>query len=130
MRLSHIAFATALALPGVTRAEALVFQDVGATATLECTKERSEVVVNGPDNTITVKGGCTQIVISGADNTLTIASVGKLLVQGADNTVAVDEVGSIVVTGADNRVTYRRGPKGKKPKIRNTGTGNVIAKAP
>jgi len=82
----------------------------GLTRTIDC--RGRNVIVNGGENKLTLRGEC---------NTLTV--------PGADNKITVEAVGTIKTEGNNNEVTWTKGLGGKNPKISNTGKGNIIRQA-
>ena len=78
--------------------------------TIDC--RGRNVIVNGGNNKLTLRGEC---------NTLTV--------DGADNKITVEAVGTIKTEGNNNEVTWTKGLGGKNPKISNPGKGNVIRQA-
>lgn len=79
--------------------------------TVACAKY-NRVMVNGDDNTVTVKGACSQIMING-DN----------------NQVIVDAAMSYVLNGRGNTVKYLKFANGKHPVVTQNKPGNVVEKA-
>ena len=78
--------------------------------TIDC--RGRNVIVDGGNNKLTLRGEC---------NTLTV--------NGADNKITVEAVGTIKAEGNNNEVTWTKGLGGKNPKISNPGKGNVIRQA-
>ncbi|MCB0949272.1 MAG: DUF3060 domain-containing protein [Mycobacterium sp.] len=79
----------------------------GTTADIDCADGKS-LNIGGSNNTLTVKGTCTNVNIG-----------------GADNKVSIDRVDAdLSVVGLNNTVTYRDGD----PKINDTGSNNTITK--
>lgn len=78
--------------------------------TVTC-KKFNRVMVNGDDNTITIKGACSQIMINGDRNEIT-----------------ADAAMEIVLNGSENKVLYSRYVNGKLPSIVENQAGNVIEK--
>jgi DUF3060 family protein len=83
----------------------------GGNATHRCTP-KTEVEVNGNDNSVTLTGDCKSINVSGANN--------KVKAEG---------VATIDVTGSGNEVTWKRAVGGKKPKVNRTGVNNKVTQA-
>ena len=88
----------------------IVLDEGNLVRTIDC--RGRNVVVNGGNNKLTLRGEC---------NTLTVT--------GAGNKITVEEVGAIVTEGNDNEVTWTRGLGGKNPKISNPGKHNIIKQA-
>ena len=82
----------------------------GLERTIDC--RGRNVIVNGGDNKLTLRGECN-----------------SLTVPGSGNKITVDAVGTIKTEGNDNEVTWTKGLGGKNPKISNPGKGNVIRQA-
>lgn len=80
----------------------------GTTADIDCADGKS-LNIGGSNNTLTVKGTCSNVNIGGADNKVNFEKVDK----------------EISVVGLNNTVTYQDGD----PKINDTGTNNKITKA-
>lgn len=98
------------------------------TVTHDCAKD-PDVSINVSAATFTIKGTCEKVSINGADNKVTVENSERISVNGADNTVAVNAVDRINVNGADNRVTYKRGIKKAKPRVKVLGTGSTVTRA-
>jgi hypothetical protein len=79
----------------------------GTTAEIDCADGKS-LNVGGSNNTLTVKGTCSNVNVGGADNKITLEKV--------DN--------GISVVGLNNTVTYKNGD----PKVDDVGSGNTIKK--
>jgi hypothetical protein len=79
----------------------------GTTADIDCADGKS-VNIGGSNNTLTVKGTCSNVNIGGADNKLTFERIDK----------------EISVVGLNNTVTYKDG----EPKINDTGSNNKVSK--
>lgn len=79
----------------------------GTTADIDCADGKA-LNVGGSNNTLTVKGSCTNVNIGGADNKITFDRVD----------------GELSVVGLNNSVTYRDG----EPTINDTGSNNTISK--
>jgi hypothetical protein len=79
----------------------------GTTADIDCADGKS-LNIGGSNNTLTVKGACSNVNIGGADNKVTFDKVDK----------------EISVVGLNNTVTYKDGD----PKINDTGSNNKISK--
>jgi hypothetical protein len=107
----------------VAVAEVTIIQDK-TTGVQDCKGGIAKVMSN--KNTLTLKN-CRSVESWGNRNVLTIDKTGKLDVMGNQNTMQVGEVESIDVKGNKNTVSYKSGPKGKKPRISNLGNGNTIA---
>jgi hypothetical protein len=95
--------------PGVGRpaAEGQAVNGSRKKETLQC--EGEDVIVNGLQNEVVIRGKC-----------------GKLSVNGMGNRVTVVEAAEIAVVGRDNVVQYERGPDGKPPRIENRMPGNTV----
>ena len=79
----------------------------GTTGEIDCADGKS-VNVGGSNNTLTVKGNCSNVNIGGADNKITFERVDS----------------ELSVVGLNNSVTYREGD----PTINDTGSNNTITK--
>src|SRR3954464_2929738 len=79
----------------------------GTTADIDCADGKS-LNIGGSNNTLTVKGACSNVNIGGADNKVTFEKVDK----------------ELSVVGLNNTVTYKDGD----PKVNDTGSGNKISK--
>lgn len=84
---------------------------MGGNETHRCTP-KTEVEINGSDNTVTLTGDCKSINVSGANN--------KVKAEG---------VAAIDVTGSGNEVTWKRAVGGKKPKVNRSGVNNKVTQA-
>ena len=73
-----------------------------------CTKY-NRVMVNGDDNTIAIKGACSQIMINGDNNQIT-----------ADASMAY------ILNGSENTVKYSKYANGKRPIVTENKPGNTI----
>jgi hypothetical protein len=102
------------------------YDDSDITGTHDCAKE-PDVTINGSTSRLTFVGACTDINVNGGDNTLVVESTKDIDVNGADNTVDIAAVDSISVNGAENKVTYKKGIKGAKPRVKNRGLDNKIS---
>lgn len=76
-----------------------------------CTKF-NRVLVNGDDNTVTIKGVCRQVMINGDRNKLTVNAAAEF-----------------VVNGTENEIKYSRIANDKWPLITEGRPGNVIEMA-
>ncbi len=85
----------------------LNYGSFGTTADLDCADGKG-LNVGGSNNTLTVKGTCSNVSIGGADNKITFDKVDK----------------QITVVGLNNSITYKDGD----PKVENLGQGNTINK--
>jgi hypothetical protein len=74
---------------------------------------------------LTIKG-CTTVKVMGNANMLTLQGAQTVEVMGNKNMVKAGLVKVIKAVGNKNTVTYKLGPKKKKPKISNPGTKNTI----
>ncbi|MDV3127643.1 DUF3060 domain-containing protein [Mycobacterium sp. 21AC1] len=83
------------------------YGSVGTTTDIDCADGKS-LNVGGANNTLTVKGTCSNVNIGGSDNTITIDKIDK----------------NLTVVGLNNTVTYKAGD----PKLNDTGSGNKINK--
>jgi hypothetical protein len=119
-----------LAVPVAAWADGVIINGANETRSVACTKELSEVVVNGSGNTITTTGECTKVVVNSSENKLTLGAVGKLAINGTKNQATVDAVDKIAVTGSANKVVYKKGLTVAKPKIANLGADNTVEQAP
>ncbi|MEQ1645064.1 MAG: DUF3060 domain-containing protein [Pyrinomonadaceae bacterium] len=79
--------------------------------TVACPKY-NRVMVNGDDNTVTVKGACSQIMINGDNNQIT-----------AEASMAY------ILNGTENTVKYSKYANGKRPIVTENKPGNKIEKA-
>lgn len=79
--------------------------------TVTCSKY-NRMMVNGDDNTVTVKGACSQIMINGDGNQVT-----------------VDAAMAYILNGSGNTVKYMKFANGKRPIVTENKPGNVIEKA-
>jgi hypothetical protein len=91
-------------------AKKIVIYDNELTKTIHC--QDDEVIVNGNENELTIKGECS-----------------RLYVPGNKNIIKVEAVAAIDTPGNKNTVSWEKGIEGKKPSIRNLGTDNKIKKA-
>ncbi len=130
MRRLAALLAVTLAAPAAAWADGIVLNSSNETRKVECTKDMSEVVVNGSGNTITATGACAKVVVNSSKNKITAAAVEKIAVNGADNEVAVDATDKIAVTGTGNKITWKKGLKSDKPKVVNMGANNSVKQAP
>lgn len=88
-------------------ANTINYGSVGTTAEIDCAGGKS-LTVGGSNNTLTVKGTCSNVNVGGADNRLTF-----------------DEIADALnVVGLNNTVSYSTG----QPKVNDTGSGNSIRK--
>ncbi len=81
------------------------FKEPGSAS---CTKF-NRVLVNGDDNTVTIKGVCSQIMINGDRNNLTVEASAEF-----------------VLNGTENEIKYSRIANGKWPSITEGRPGNLI----
>jgi len=88
-------------------ANTINYGSVGTTAEIDCADGKS-LTVGGSNNSLTVKGTCSNVNVGGADNRLTFAKI----------------VDGLSVVGLNNTVTYSDGD----PKVNDTGSGNSIRK--
>ncbi|GAB7072028.1 DUF3060 domain-containing protein [Mycobacterium hodleri] len=88
-------------------ANTINYGSVGTTAEIDCAHGKS-LTVGGSNNTLTVKGTCTNVNVGGADNRLTFDEI----------------VDALTVVGLNNTVSYANG----QPKVNDTGSGNAIRK--
>lgn len=79
--------------------------------TVACAKY-NRVMVNGDDNTVTVKGACSQIMINGDNNQIT-----------AEASMAY------ILNGTENTVKYSKYANGKRPMVTENKPGNKVEKA-
>lgn len=80
----------------------------GVKTTVTCTKF-NRVMVNGDQNTITIKGACEQIMLNGNENNVT-----------------ADAAMEYVLNGSGNTLEYSRFVNGKLPQIVENQAGNTI----
>ncbi len=78
--------------------------------TAACTKY-NRVMVNGDDNTITIKGSCRQIMIN-----------------GDGNKISADAAMEFTFNGSENTLNYSKFANGKHPIITENKPGNTIEK--
>lgn len=71
----------------------------------------NQLMVNGDDNTVAIKGVCKQIMVNGDRNTIT-----------------ADAAAEFVFNGTENVVTYSRVVNGRWPSMVQNQAGNVIEK--
>jgi len=88
-------------------ANTINYGSVGTTAEIDCADGKS-LTVGGSNNSLTVKGTCSNVNVGGADNRLTFSKI----------------VDGLSVVGLNNTVTYSDGD----PKVNDTGSGNSIRK--
>ncbi|MDT5151715.1 MAG: hypothetical protein QOI01_3448 [Mycobacterium sp.] len=88
-------------------ANTINYGSVGTTAEIDCADGKS-LTIGGSNNTLTVKGTCTNVNIGGADNKITLDKIGA----------------GLSVVGLNNTVTY----SGGDPTVNDTGSGNSIRK--
>ena len=88
-------------------ANTINYGSVGTTAEIDCADGKS-LTVGGSNNSLTVKGTCSNVNVGGADNRLTFEKI----------------VDGLSVVGLNNTVTYSDGD----PKVNDTGSGNSIRK--
>lgn len=101
------------------------YSDASQTINHDCNSD-PQVDISGSSNQITLTGTCTEVEINGASNTVIIEASKKVSVTGANNEVTVTASDRISVTGANNNVVWKKGIKGKRPKISSTGIQNRI----
>jgi len=78
--------------------------------TATCTKY-NRVMVNGDDNTITIKGACSQIMVNGDNNQITAEAAMAFILNGTENTIK-----------------YSKYPNGRRPIVTENKSGNIIEK--
>ena len=88
-------------------ANTINYGSVGTTAEIDCADGKS-LTIGGSNNTLTVKGTCSNVNIGGADNKITLDKIGT----------------GLSVVGLNNTVTY----SGGDPTVNDTGSGNSIRK--
>lgn len=88
-------------------ANTINYGSVGTTAEIDCADGKS-LTIGGSNNTLTVKGTCTNVNIGGADNKITLAEIAS----------------GLSVVGLNNTVSY----SGGDPTVNDTGSGNSIRK--
>jgi hypothetical protein len=88
-------------------ANTINYGSVGTTAEIDCADGKS-LTIGGSNNTLTVKGTCSNVNIGGADNKITLDKIGT----------------GLSVVGLNNTVTYSDGD----PTVNDTGSGNSIRK--
>jgi predicted RNA-binding protein len=108
---------------GVVAAEDVTIVEDKTTGARDCQGGIAKVMSN--KNTLTLKN-CSAVHSWGNQNVLAIDKTGTLEVMGNKNIIQVGQVTSIDVKGNKNAVTYKSGPKGKKPSISNLGNENTI----
>ena len=86
-------------------ANTINYGSVGTTTEIDCADGKS-LTVGGSNNTLQVKGRCTNVNVGGADNKLTFAEI----------------TDALNVVGLNNTVSYSAG----QPKVNDTGSGNSI----
>lgn len=74
-------------------------------------REFDRVMINGDDNTVTIKGSCRQ-----------------LMVNGDRNRVTIDGATEFVLNGSENTVNYIKYVNGRRPTITEPVGGNTIQK--
>jgi hypothetical protein len=82
----------------------------GEKRTASCTKY-NDVMVNGSDTVITLKGACRRIEVNGNGNKITSEAVSE-----------------IIINGLDNNVTYSRFVNGKRPIIKDNRSTSIVEK--
>ncbi|MEQ1606083.1 MAG: DUF3060 domain-containing protein [Pyrinomonadaceae bacterium] len=80
------------------------------TQTAAC-KKFDRVMVNGDDNTVTIKGGCQQIMVNGDRNQVTAEAALEFVLNGSENTVK-----------------YSKYVNGRRPTVTEPTGGNAIGK--
>ncbi len=130
MRRLAALLAVTLAAPAAAWADGIVLNSSNETRKVECTKDMSEIVVNGAGNTITATGTCAKIVVNSSKTKVTAVAAEKIAINGTDNEVTVDATDKIAVTGTGNKVTWKKGLKSDKPKVMNMGSNNSVKQAP
>jgi len=134
MRTSSFLLVAVLALPSLARADGgtgtFVTNDSHQTLTVECTKDRAEVMINGSHNQITLTGTCTSVTLNGSHTTLAVAAAKRVAINGAHNQIAIDAADKILLTGAYNTLAWKKGLTTKAPKVSNLGKDNTISKTP
>lgn len=71
----------------------------------------NQVMVNGSDTVVTIKGACRKIVVNSDGNDLTVEAVTE-----------------IVFNGSENKVRYSRYANGKRPIVTDNKPGNITEK--
>lgn len=74
-------------------------------------KHGRSVVVDGVENTVTLKGKCDSVAVNGTSNKVTMETVGR-----------------ITVSGVENVLKYKSGFDGKTPSISKTGVDNTVTR--
>lgn len=97
----------------------------GKSVTHDCASDPA-LSVTGSGNQVTVTGACNLVDVMGSGNEVTIESSTKVQVTGSSNKVHVDASDRISLTGSSNQLTWKKGIKGKKPKVSRTGVGNTV----
>lgn len=97
----------------------------GTSVTHDCASD-PEFSVTGSGNQVTVTGACKAVDVMGSGNEVTIEISTKVSVTGSGNKVHVDAADRISLTGSSNQLTWKKGIKGKKPKVSRTGVGNTV----
>jgi hypothetical protein len=87
--------------------ETINYGSIDTTETLDCASGKSLNVL-GSNNTLTVKGSCTDVTVGGSGNKITLDQVDK----------------TISVVGINNKITYKAGD----PKIDKLGDSNEVTK--
>lgn len=99
-----------------------------AKTTIDCGQQPSHVLTDN-DLDLVYTGKCEALGLLGNNIKVKVESVRTISVSGNENSATVDAADQIFVTGNDNKVTYKKGIKGAKPKISNSGNRNSIRAA-
>ena len=115
----------ALVLPGIpaTAAADVSIAKNKKKGTYDC--KGASGTISGNANTMTFKN-CKKVTVAGNKNMITLEACSAVEVSGNKNQVKAGMVKSISALGNENSVTYKLGPKKKKPAISNLGTRNTI----
>jgi hypothetical protein len=85
----------------------------------------SDVVVGSEEKrTYDCAGGAA--TVEGGFNVVTFRNCASINVKGGDNTIDAGLADTIEVDGADNKITWTERPDGRRPRIVEKGTDNVI----
>ena len=74
-------------------------------------KHGRSIVIDGVENSVTLKGKCDSVSVN-----------------GTSNKVSMETVGRITVSGVENALKYKSGFEGKSPAISKTGVDNTVTK--